>query len=49
MRKPLDRIGYGGYLSLAAKFPKFVDCVSKICDEFRAIYNAIDGKKLIPF
>lgn len=24
MRKPVDRIGYGGYLSLAYKFPKFV-------------------------
>ncbi|MDT9702934.1 1,3-beta-galactosyl-N-acetylhexosamine phosphorylase N-terminal domain-containing protein, partial [Streptomyces sp. P17] len=24
MRNPVDRIGYGGYLSLAYKFPKFV-------------------------
>ena len=45
MRKPLDRIGYGGYLSLAAKFPKFVERVTEICDEFRTIYDTIDNKK----
>ncbi len=45
MRKPLDRIGYGGYLSLAAKFPKFVDRVAGICDEFREIYENIHGEK----
>ena len=37
VRKPLDRIGFGGYLSLAAKFPKFVERVAEICDEFRHI------------
>ena len=45
MRKPLERIGYGGYLSLAAKFPRFVDRVGEICEEFREIYKAIGGKK----
>lgn len=45
MRKPLDRMGFGGYLSLAAKFPKFVDRVAEIADEFRTIYDAIDNKK----
>ncbi len=45
MRKPLDRIGYGGYLSLAAKFPDFMDRVAEICDEFRTIYDAIDNKE----
>ena len=29
MRNPVDRIGYGGYLSLAYKFPKFVDYIEK--------------------
>ena len=29
MRKPVDRIGYGGYLSLAYKFPKFVEYIEK--------------------
>ena len=45
MRKPLDRIGYGGYLSLAVKFPKFIERGKEICDEFRTIYDALDGKK----
>ena len=35
MRKPVDRLGYGGYLSLALKFPKFVDHVAELCQEFR--------------
>lgn len=45
MRKPVDRIGYGGYLSLAYKFPKFVDYIEKVCDEFREIYHNIKGTK----
>lgn len=45
MRKPVDRIGYGGYLSLAYKFPKFVDYIEKVCDEFREIYGTINGNK----
>ncbi len=45
MRKPLDRIGYGGYLSLACKFPNFVNRVEKICEEFRSIYDAINNSK----
>lgn len=43
MRKPVDRIGYGGYLSLAYKFPKFVDYIEKVTDEFRMIYDNIHG------
>ncbi|MYL46774.1 1,3-beta-galactosyl-N-acetylhexosamine phosphorylase [Virgibacillus halodenitrificans] len=45
MRSPLDRIGYGGYLSLAYKFPEFVDYVEKVTDEFRDIYDTIKGVK----
>ena len=45
MRKPVDRIGYGGYLSLAYKFPRFVDYVEKVADEFREIYATIQGQK----
>lgn len=45
MRKPVDRIGYGGYLSLAYKFPKFVDYIEGVCDEFREIYDTIDENK----
>lgn len=43
MRKPVDRIGYGGYLSLAYKFPGFVDYIEKVTDEFREIYDNIRG------
>ncbi|MDO4337315.1 MAG: 1,3-beta-galactosyl-N-acetylhexosamine phosphorylase [Eubacteriales bacterium] len=43
MRKPVDRIGYGGYLSLAYKFPAFVDYIEKVTDEFRLIYDNVKG------
>ncbi len=45
MRKPLSRIGYGGYPSLAYKFPEFVDFVSKTADEFREIITNIENKE----
>lgn len=45
LRKPLDRIGYGGYLSLAYQFPEFVDYVEKVTDEFREIYDTINGAR----
>ena len=45
MRKPVDRIGYGGYLSLAYKFPAFVDYIEQVTDEFREIYDNIAGSK----
>ncbi|MGB4659621.1 MAG: 1,3-beta-galactosyl-N-acetylhexosamine phosphorylase [Mobilitalea sp.] len=45
MRKPLDRIGYGGYLSLAYQFPKFVDYIESVTDEFRLLYDNINGVK----
>lgn len=41
VRKPVDRIGYGGYLSLAYKFPKFMDYIAQTADEFRYIYDKI--------
>ncbi len=41
LRSPLDRIGYGGYLKLALKFPKFIDYVAQVCDEFRELYAHI--------
>lgn len=43
LRKPVDRMGYGGYLSLAAQFPDFVDTVADITQEFRGIHDRIDG------
>ena len=45
MRKPVDRIGYGGYLSLAYKFPGFVDYIEKVAEEFREIYGNIGGSR----
>lgn len=45
MRKPVDRIGYGGYLSLAYQFPKFVDYIEKVTDEFREIYDIVKGSQ----
>lgn len=35
LRANIDRIGYGGYLSLALKFPDFVEHVQWLCDDFR--------------
>ncbi|MCD7867528.1 MAG: 1,3-beta-galactosyl-N-acetylhexosamine phosphorylase [Clostridiales bacterium] len=43
MRKPVDRIGYGGYLSLAYQFPDFVSFIEQVTDEFREIYRNIRG------
>ncbi|MEG0267967.1 MAG: 1,3-beta-galactosyl-N-acetylhexosamine phosphorylase, partial [Carnobacterium sp.] len=45
LRSPVDRIGYGGYLSLAYKFPGFVDYIADITDEFREIYDTIKDVK----
>lgn len=39
LRSPLERMGFGGYLSLADKFPRFIDKVTSLCDEFRNIYE----------
>ena len=43
LRKPIDRIGYGGYLKLALQFPEFIDYVASVCDEFRELYENIKG------
>ena len=43
LRKPIDRIGYGGYLKLACQFPEFLDYVQSVCDEFRLLYENIKG------
>ena len=43
LRKPIDRIGYGGYLKLALEFPEFIDYVESVCDEFRTLYENIKG------
>ena len=43
LRKPIDRIGYGGYLKLACEFPEFLDYVESVCNEFRELYENIKG------
>ena len=43
LRKPIDRIGYGGYLKLACQFPEFLDYVESVCTEFRQLYANIKG------
>ena len=43
LRKPIDRIGYGGYLKLALEFPEFIDYVESVCKEFRTLYENIKG------
>lgn len=45
LRCPLDRMGFGGYLSLADRFPAFVRRVAEVCDEFRAIGEAAGKAK----
>ena len=47
LRKPIDRIGYGGYLKLALEFPEFVDYVQDVCQEFRTLYD--NKKGCVPY
>lgn len=43
LQKPLDRIGYGGYLSLANQFPSFIDHVSDISTQFGTYLENTQG------
>ena len=43
LRKPVDRIGYGGYLKLAMEFPDFVEYVESVCSEFNELYDNVKG------
>ena len=55
LRKPVDRIGLGGYLHLVEPFPDFCDYIEKVTDEFRLLKSfhqsgepyTIPGKILI--
>ena len=47
LRKPIDRIGYGGYLKLTLDFPEFLDYVENVCNEFRELYE--NAKGTIPY
>ena len=37
LRRCVDRIGFGGYLALAVKYPDFLDYVEKLANEFRTV------------
>ncbi|MDL2318005.1 1,3-beta-galactosyl-N-acetylhexosamine phosphorylase [Eubacteriales bacterium OttesenSCG-928-A19] len=37
LRKPVDRIGMGGYLHLVEPFPEFISAVAEVADAFRDI------------
>lgn len=43
LRKPVDRIGLGGYLHLTEGYPDFVDYIARIADEFREIRDLHSG------
>lgn len=45
VRSPLDRIGYGGYLSLALEHPDFIDRTERIVGEFRSLHDRTAGER----
>ncbi|HEX2927010.1 MAG TPA: lacto-N-biose phosphorylase central domain-containing protein, partial [Ruminiclostridium sp.] len=45
LRKPTERMGYGGYLSLVMPFKDFTDHITDVCNEFRAIHDMSKGTK----
>lgn len=47
LRSPLDRIGYGGYLKLAAQWPGFIDQIGRVVEEFRQIHENMQGTKAV--
>ncbi|MGA3288597.1 MAG: 1,3-beta-galactosyl-N-acetylhexosamine phosphorylase [Bacteroidota bacterium] len=46
LRRCVDRIGFGGYLDLAVKYPDFLNYVEELADEFRTVLDKT--KKTIP-
>lgn len=45
LRSPLDRIGYGGYLKLASEWPRFIEQIQKVVNEFRQIHENMQETK----
>lgn len=45
LRSPLNRMGYGGYLGIAAKHDGFMTLVENLCNEFRNIHEKMQGCK----
>ena len=50
LRKPVDRIGLGGYLHLVEPFPDFCDYIEEVANEFRLLksFNASAEPYTIP-
>ena len=50
LRKPVDRIGLGGYLHLVEPFPDFCDYIEEVADEFRLLktFNASCAPYTVP-
>lgn len=47
LRRSVDRIGFGGYLNLAVKYPAFLDYVEYLADEFRTVLQKT--KQTLPY
>ena len=45
IRSSAQRMGYGGYISLALKFPEFIDHVTEIAEQFKLICRQSDKEK----
>lgn len=43
LQKPTARIGYGGYPSLAYKFPDFIEHAAEVAAQFRSIHDESQG------
>ncbi len=41
LKKPIDRIGFGGYLKQIENYPKLIKAIKAVCDEFRQIREMI--------
>jgi len=39
LRRSVDRIGFGGYLDLAVKYPDFLEYIAVLADEFRTVLH----------
>jgi len=47
LRRCVDRIGFGGYLDLAIKYPDFLDYVEQLAGEFRTVLHKT--QKTLPY
>jgi len=44
LRKPVDRIGFGGYLHLVENHPDFIDYIEQLGNEFRQLRNLVKAE-----